>query len=72
MRRKRTTGTFKRIFSWRPFDGRDRARDDAYRHYISASSFIGGPGAAYKYGLGWVLLAMIQLSRRLAFTGYSG
>lgn len=29
--------------------------------YISASSFIGGPGAAYKYGLGWVLLAIIQL-----------
>ncbi|PLR38281.1 sodium/panthothenate symporter [Chimaeribacter coloradensis] len=29
--------------------------------YISASSFIGGPGAAYKYGLGWVLLSMIQL-----------
>jgi sodium/pantothenate symporter len=29
--------------------------------YISASSFIGSPGAAYKYGLGWVLLAMIQL-----------
>lgn len=29
--------------------------------YISASSFIGGPGAAYQYGLGWVLLAMIQL-----------
>ncbi len=29
--------------------------------YISASSFIGGPGAAYKYGLGWVLLAMIQV-----------
>lgn len=29
--------------------------------YISAGSFIGGPGAAYKYGLGWVLLAMIQL-----------
>lgn len=28
--------------------------------YISASSFIGGPGAAYKYGLGWVLLAMID------------
>lgn len=23
---------FKRIFSWQPFDGRDRARDDAYRH----------------------------------------
>ena len=29
--------------------------------YISASSFIGGPGIAYKIGLGWVLLAMIQL-----------
>ena len=29
--------------------------------YISASSFIGGPGAAYKYGLGWVLRAMIQV-----------
>ena len=26
--------------------------------YISASSFIGGPGAAYKYGLGWVLLVL--------------
>lgn len=29
--------------------------------YASASSFIGGPGAAYKFGLGWVLLAMIQV-----------
>ncbi len=29
--------------------------------YASASSFIGGPGAAYQFGLGWVLLAMIQL-----------
>lgn len=29
--------------------------------YASASSFIGGPGAAYQMGLGWVLLAMIQL-----------
>ena len=29
--------------------------------YASASSFIGGPGAAYKYGSGWVLLAMIQV-----------
>ena len=29
--------------------------------YVSASSFIGGPGAAYRYGLGWVLLAMIQV-----------
>ncbi len=29
--------------------------------YASASSFVGGPGVAYKMGLGWVLLAMIQL-----------
>jgi len=29
--------------------------------YISASSFIGGPGAAYKYGLGWVMLSMVQV-----------
>ena len=29
--------------------------------YASASSFVGGPGAAYKYGLGWVLLVMIQV-----------
>jgi sodium/pantothenate symporter len=33
--------------------------------YGSASSFIGGPGAAYQLGLGWVLLAMAQL-----VTGY--
>lgn len=29
--------------------------------YTSAGSFVGGPGVAYKMGLGWVLLAMIQL-----------
>ncbi len=29
--------------------------------YTSASSFVGGPGVAYKMGLGWILLAMIQL-----------
>ncbi len=29
--------------------------------YASASSFIGGPAAGYVYGLGWVLLAMIQV-----------
>lgn len=33
--------------------------------YGSASSFIGGPGAAYNMGLGWVLLAMSQV-----VTGY--
>lgn len=29
--------------------------------YTSASSFVGGPGVAYKMGLGWILLSMIQL-----------
>jgi sodium/pantothenate symporter len=29
--------------------------------YTSASSFIGGPGVAYRTGLGWVLLAVIQV-----------
>src|SRR6056297_21733 len=29
--------------------------------YTSASSFVGGPGVAYKMGLGWILLAMVQL-----------
>ncbi|MDQ0214360.1 sodium/pantothenate symporter [Oikeobacillus pervagus] len=33
--------------------------------YGSASSFLSGPGAAYQYGLAWVLLAMSQVA-----TGY--
>ncbi|MFB5664174.1 sodium/pantothenate symporter [Alteribacillus sp. HJP-4] len=33
--------------------------------YGSASSFVGGPGAAYSEGLGWVLLSMSQVA-----TGY--
>ncbi|MGE8206400.1 sodium/pantothenate symporter [Heyndrickxia sp. NPDC080065] len=33
--------------------------------YGSGSSFIGGPGAAYNYGLAWVLLSMTQV-----VTGY--
>ncbi|MFC3394060.1 sodium/pantothenate symporter [Brenneria rubrifaciens] len=40
--------------------------------YVSASSFIGGPGAAYKYGLGWVLLSMIQLPAMLLSLGILG
>lgn len=40
--------------------------------YLSASSFIGGPGAAYKYGLGWVLLAMIQVPAVLLALGGLG
>lgn len=33
--------------------------------YLSAGSFIGGPGTAYTFGLGWVFLAMTQMP-----TGY--
>src|SRR5699024_8584834 len=33
--------------------------------YAIASSFLGGPGAAYSIGLGWVLLSMTQVA-----TGY--
>ncbi|OOR98907.1 sodium/panthothenate symporter [Haemophilus paracuniculus] len=40
--------------------------------YVGASSFIGGPGAAYKYGLGWVLLAMIQVPAVLLALGSLG
>ncbi|MDH2924408.1 sodium/pantothenate symporter [Nicoletella semolina] len=40
--------------------------------YVGASSFIGGPGAAYKYGLGWVLLAMIQVPAVLLSLGVLG
>ncbi|RIY38512.1 sodium/pantothenate symporter [Psittacicella gerlachiana] len=29
--------------------------------YASASSFIGGPGTAFYYGLGWVVIALIQV-----------
>lgn len=40
--------------------------------YSSASSFIGGPGVAYKMGLGWVLLAMIQLPTAYLTLGVLG
>ena len=33
--------------------------------YLSAGSFIGGPGTAYRHGLAWVFLAMAQMP-----TGY--
>ncbi|SDK86610.1 sodium/pantothenate symporter [Natronincola ferrireducens] len=33
--------------------------------YLSAGSFIGGPGSAYTFGLGWIFLAMSQMP-----TGY--
>ncbi|MBY6185964.1 sodium/pantothenate symporter [Marinobacter hydrocarbonoclasticus] len=40
--------------------------------YTSASSFIGGPGAAYKFGLGWVLLAMVQVPVAMLTLGVLG
>lgn len=40
--------------------------------YIGASSFIGGPGLAYKLGLGWVLLACIQLPTAFFTLGILG
>ncbi|MEL9540766.1 sodium/panthothenate symporter [Escherichia coli] len=60
--RKRSTGTFlnEYFLGSRSMGGIVLAMT-LTATYISASSFIGGPGAAYKYGLGWVLLAMIQL-----------
>lgn len=40
--------------------------------YIGASSFIGGPGVAYKLGLGWVLLACIQVPTAFFTLGVVG
>ena len=33
--------------------------------YLSASSFVGGPGAAFEYGYGWVFLAATQVPSTL-------
>jgi sodium/pantothenate symporter len=40
--------------------------------YTSASSFVGGPGVAYTLGLGWVLLAMIQVPTTFFTLGILG
>ena len=40
--------------------------------YTSASSFVGGPGVAYTLGLGWVLLAMIQVPTTFFTLGVLG
>lgn len=40
--------------------------------YVSASSFLGGPGTAYSQGLGWVLLAMTQLPTAYITLGILG
>lgn len=40
--------------------------------YASASSFIGGPGVAYKLGLAWVLLSVIQIPTAFFTLGILG
>lgn len=40
--------------------------------YISGSTIIGGPGAAYKYGLSWVFISLIQVPIILIYTGILG
>lgn len=40
--------------------------------YASASSFIGGPGVAYKMGLAWVLLSVIQIPTAFFTLGILG
>ncbi len=40
--------------------------------YSSASSFVGGPGVAYSMGLGWILLAMIQVPTAFLTLGVLG
>lgn len=40
--------------------------------YVGASSFIGGPGIAYKLGLGWVLLACTQVPTAFFTLGIIG
>ena len=40
--------------------------------YISASSFLGGPGIAYSFGLSWVLLSMIQVPTAFLTLGVLG
>ncbi|MEG1642058.1 MAG: sodium/pantothenate symporter [Synergistaceae bacterium] len=40
--------------------------------YTSASSFVGGPGVAYKLGLGWILLSMIQVPTAFLTLGVLG
>ena len=40
--------------------------------YTSASSFVGGPGVAYKVGLGWILLSMIPVPTAFLTLGVLG
>jgi len=40
--------------------------------YTGASSFLGGPGVAYNLGLGWVLLASIQIPTAFLTLGILG
>ncbi|QIM62478.1 sodium/panthothenate symporter [Pasteurellaceae bacterium Orientalotternb1] len=71
--RKRTSGSFLTEYyvGGRSMSGFVLAMTMAAT-YVGASSFIGGPGAAYKYGLGWVLLAMIQVPAVILSLGALG
>lgn len=40
--------------------------------YVSASSFVGGPGIAYSVGLSWLLVAMVQVPVMLFIYGFVG
>lgn len=40
--------------------------------YVSASSFVGGPGIAYSVGLSWILVAMVQVPIMLFIYGFVG
>ncbi|MBL6734578.1 MAG: sodium/pantothenate symporter [Shewanellaceae bacterium] len=40
--------------------------------YASASTFVGGPGAAFHYGLSWVWLALIQMPVAMLTIGLLG
>ncbi|GAA4900979.1 sodium/pantothenate symporter [Ferrimonas pelagia] len=72
-RRAETSGSFsQRYFLGGQFMGGTLLALALVTTYTSASSFIGGPGAAYKFGLGWVLLAMIQVPVAMLTLGVVG
>lgn len=70
--RKRSTGTFlnEYFLGSRSMGGIVLAMT-LTATYISASSFIGGPGAAYKYGFGLGIAGDDSASCGLAFARYS-
>ncbi|WP_298444229.1 sodium/pantothenate symporter [uncultured Ferrimonas sp.] len=72
-RRSQSSGQFsERYFLGGQFMGGTLLALALVTTYTSASSFIGGPGAAYKFGLGWVLLAIIQVPVAMLTLGVVG